>query len=159
MSERREIREYKVDNKVVSLGGGNFVVITAQTMNQMEENARRMGEMILQLGTVIGTMQKRMDEMEARQRQVTVGHGDVKRIQQLIRLRTEEICGKYGLQDPESVKRLRAAMKKDVLKRWGVKDLHDLPDAALPAVESAIGGWVNIRLVMERRGAHADGQG
>ena len=151
MSEQNGIREYKVNDKVVSLGGGNFVVITAQTMNQMEENARRMGDMILQLGTMIGTMQKRMDEMEARQRQVTISHGDVKRIQQLIRIRTEEICGKYQLTDPESVKRLRAAMKKDVLKRWGVKDLHDLPDAALPAVESAIGSWVNIRLVMERR--------
>ena len=76
-----------------------------------------------------------------------------------IRLRADEVCGKYGLTDPESVKRMRSAMKKDVLKRWGVKDLHDLPDAALPAVASAIGGWVNIRLVMERRGAHADGQG
>ena len=151
MSEQNGIREYKVNDKVVSLGGGNFVVITAQTMNQMEENARRMGDMILQLGTMIGTMQKRMDEMEARQRQVTISHGDVKRIQQLIRIRTEEICGKYQLTDPESVKRLRAAIKKDVLKRWGVKDLHDLPDAALPAVESAIGSWVNIRLVMERR--------
>ena len=151
MSEQSGIREYKVNDKVVSLGGGNFVVITAQTMNQMEENARRMGDMILQLGTMIGTMQKRMDEMEARQRQVTISHGDVKRIQQLIRIRTEEICGKYQLTDPESVKRLRAAIKKDVLKRWGVKDLHDLPDAALPAVESAIGSWVNIRLVMERR--------
>ena len=154
MSEQNGIREYKVNDKVVSLGGGNFVVITAQTMNQMEENARRMGEMILQLGTMIGTMQKRMDELEARQAAVTVSHGDVKRIQQLIRLRADEVCGKYGLTDPESVKRLRAAMKKDVLKRWGVKDLHDLPAAALPAGTGAIGSWVNIRLVMERRAAN-----
>lgn len=154
MSEQNGIREYKVDDKVVSLGGGNFVVITAQTMNQMEENARRMGEMILQLGTMIGTMQKRMDELEARQAAVTVSHGDVKRIQQLIRLRADEVCGKYGLTDPESVKRMRSAMKKDVLKRWGVKDLHDLPAAALTAVTGAIGSWVNIRLVMERRAAN-----
>lgn len=154
MSEQNGIREYKVDDKVVSLGGGNFVVITAQTMNQMEDNARRMGEMILQLGTMIGTMQKRMDELEARQAAVTVSHGDVKRIQQLIRLRSDEVCGKYGLTDPESVKRLRAAMKKDVLKRWGVKDLHDLPAAALTSVTGAIGSWVNIRLVMERRAAN-----
>lgn len=152
MSERKEISEYRIQDKVVSLGGGNFVVISAQTVNRLEEDARKMGDMILQLGTMIGTMQRRMDEMEARQRAVTVSHGDVKRIQQLIRIRTEEICGKYQLTDPESVKRLRAAIKKDVLKRWGVKDLHDLPEAAREAVENAIGGWVNIRLVMERRG-------
>ncbi len=152
MSEQKEIREYKVGDKVVSLGGGNFVVITAQTMNQMQENAQRMSEMILQLGTMIGTMQRRMDELEDRQRQVTVSHGDVKRIQQLIRIRAQDLGQKYGVTDPETGKILRAAMKKDVLKRWGVKDLHDLPDAALAAVENAIGGWVNIRMVMERRG-------
>ena len=152
MSERKEINEYRIQDKVVSLGGGNFVVITAQSMNQMQENAQRMGEMILQLGTMIGTMQRRMDEMEARQRAVTVSHGDVKRIQQLIRIRAQDLGQKYGVTDPETGKILRAAMKKDVLKRWGVKDLHDLPEAAREAVESAIGGWVNIRLVMERRG-------
>ena len=152
MSERKEINEYRIQDKVVSLGGGNFVVISAQSMNQMKENAQRMGEMILQLGTMIGTMQRRMDELEDRQRQVTVSHGDVKRIQQLIRIRAQDLGQKYGVTDPETGKILRATMKKDVLKRWGVKDLHDLPEAALAAVENAIGGWVNIRMVMERRG-------
>jgi len=153
MSEQNEIREYKVGDKVVSLGGGNFVVITAQTMNQMQETAQRMGDMILQLGTMVSTVQKRMDELEARQRRVTISHGDVKRIQQLIRIRAGEICGKYQLA-AEDGKAFRAAIRRDVLKRWGVKDLHDIPEAALGAVESAIGSWVNIRMVMERRNTH-----
>jgi hypothetical protein len=136
---------------VIGPGTGNMIVINRETMTGMEENTRKMGQYLLQLGQLVVTMQKRMDAMEARQRQVTVSHGDVKRIQQLIRMRTEQICEKNGLGDPESRKVFRAAIKRDVLKRWGVKDLHDLPDAALPAVESAIGSWVNIRLVMERR--------
>lgn len=128
-----------------------MAVMPMSKVPALQENVEQLGRYLAQMGQMLAAMQRRMDEMEARQRQVTISHGDVKRIQQLIRIRTEEICGKYGLQDPESAKRLRAAMKKDVLKRWGVKDLHDLPDAALPAVESAIGSWVNIRLVMERR--------
>ena len=151
MSERKEISEYRIQDKVVSLGGGNFVVISADSMNQMKENAQRMGDMILQLGTMIGTMQRRMDEMEARQAAVTISHADVKRIQARIRSRADELCGKYNLQDRESQKKLRAAMKKDILKRWAVKDLHDLPDAALPAVEKALDSWTDIRLIMERR--------
>ena len=151
MSERKEISEYRIQDKVVSLGGGNFVVISADSMNQMKENAQRMGDMILQLGTMIGTMQRRMDEMEARQNAVTVRHADVKRIQARIRSRADELCGKYNLTDRESQKKLRAAMKKDILKRWAVKDLHDLPDAALPAVEKALDSWTDIRLIMERR--------
>ena len=151
MSERKEISEYRIQDKVVSLGGGNFVVISADSMNQMKENAQRMGDMILQLGTMIGTMQRRMDEMEARQAAVTISHVDVKRIQARIRSRADELCGKYNLQDRESPKKFRAAMKKDILRRWAVKDLHDLPDAALPAVEKTLDSWTDIRLIMERR--------
>lgn len=151
MSEQNGIREYKVGDKVVSLGGGNFVVITAQTMNQMEENARRMGDMILQLGTMIGTMQKRMDEMEARQEKITVSHRDVLQLMARIRWKAGEICGKYNLQDRESGKKIRAAIKKDVLKRAQVKDLHDLPAAMLPAAEKQVDSWTDIRLIMERR--------
>ena len=151
MSERKEISEYRIQDKVVSLGGGNFVVISADSMNQMKENAQRMGDMILQLGTMMGTMQRRMDEMEARQAAVTISHADVKRIQARIRSRADELCGKYNLADRESPKKFRAAMKKDILRRWAVKDLHDLPDAALPAVEKALDSWTDIRLIMERR--------
>ena len=151
MSELKEINTYKVQDKVVSLGGGNFVVITAQTMNEMEENTRRMGEMILQLGTMMGTMQRRLDEMEERQAQVTISHAEAKRVQALIRGRADELCRKYNLQDKDSPKIFRAAIKKDLLKRFLVKDLHDLPAAALGRAEALVDSWVNIRLAMERR--------
>ena len=151
MSELKEINTYKVQDKVVSLGGGNFVVITAQTMNEMEENTRRMGEMILQLGTMMGTMQRRLDEMEERQAQVTISHAEAKRLHALIRGRADELCRKYNLQDKDSPKIFRAAIKKDLLKRFMVKDLHDLPAAALGRAEALVDSWVNIRLAMERR--------
>lgn len=151
MNGQKEITEYKVREHVVSLGGGNFVVVSAKSMKQMEENALQVNTVLNQMAQLMASMQRRMDEMEARQEKITVRHADVKRIQQLIRIRTAEICGKYAL-NAESAKVLRAAIKKDVLKRWGVKDLHDLPAAAKDAVENAIGGWTNIRLVMERRG-------
>ena len=151
MSELKEINTYKVQDKVVSLGGGNFVVITAQTMNEMEENSRRMGEMILQLGTMMGAMQRRLDEMEERQAKVTISHAEVKRLQALIRGRADELCRKYNLQDKDNPKIFRAAIKKDLLKRFLVKDLHDLPEAALGRAEALVDSWVNIRLVMERR--------
>lgn len=143
----------KIQTKVVDLGNRNYVVIDAQTMNQAQENVRKMGEMILQMGTMIGQMQKRMDEMEARQEAVTISHGDVKRIQALIRCRADEICRKYGLCDRESPKVFRAAMKKDVLRRCQVKDLHDVPERMRSAVDRQIDSWTDIRLVMERRGS------
>ena len=117
----------------------------------MADDVKLFGQYLAQLGHMMATMQKRMDEMEARQKQVTASHEEVKRIQRVIRWRAGEICDKYQLTDPESGKILRAAIKKDILNRWGVKDLHDLPERALDAVRAAVGSWVNIRLVMERR--------
>lgn len=128
-----------------------MAVMPMSKVPALQENVEQLGRYLAQMGQLITAMQRRMDEMEARQEKITVRHADVKRIQQLIRIRTAEICGKYAL-NAESAKVLRAAIKKDVLKRWGVKDLHDLPAAAKDAVENAIGGWTNIRLVMERRG-------
>lgn len=127
------------------------LALLPETAVQLHRDVQQMGEMMARMGQLMAGMQRRMDDMEARQEKITVRHADVKRIQQLIRIRTTEICGKYAL-NAESAKVLRAAIKKDVLKRWGVKDLHDLPAAAKDAVENAIGGWTNIRLVMERRG-------
>ncbi len=117
----------------------------------MADDVKLFGQYLKQMGNMMAAMQKRMDEMEARQRQVTVTHEEVKRIQRLIRVRAQELCEKYVLQDPESPKVIRKAIRRDVMNRWGVKDLHDLPEAAAAAVRNAVGSWVNIRLVMERR--------
>lgn len=149
----REIIDRAVDrgDEVAVSCGGRMIAVSPQTITAMEENSRRMGEMILQLGTMIGTMQRRLDEMEARQAQVTVGHADVKQIQARIRTRADELCRKYGLDDPESVKQIRAAIRKDALRRYQVKDLHDVPETMLPALAAMVDSWTNIRLVMERR--------
>ena len=119
---------------------------------QMQENVQKMGEMILQLGTMIGAMQRRLDEMEARQAAVTVSHRDVLQMMARIRWKAGEICRKYNLQDEKSPKVFRAAIRKDLMKRYQLKDLHDLPAAMLPAAEKQIDSWTDIRLVMERRG-------
>ena len=142
----------KVFPEVFRQEDGRLIVVDPKGVMVMADNVQKMGLYMEQMGQLIRQMQRRMDEMEARQSAVTVRHVDVKRIQAQIRARAEAICRKYNLEDGESPKKLRAAMKADILRRWAVKDLHDLPDAALPAVEKALESWTDIRLVMERRG-------
>lgn len=117
----------------------------------LRENVEKLGEYLLNLGKVITRMQRRMDELEAQQAAVTVRHADVKGLNALIRTRAGEICERYGLTDPESVKLIRAAVKKSTLTRYGVKDLHDLPAVHLAGAEDGIRKWTNVRLVMDRR--------
>lgn len=118
---------------------------------ELQVNVAQLGQYIGQLGVIISTMQRRMDEMERQQAAVTIRHDDVKRLQALIRMRAEQICGKYELKDKDSPRIFRAAIKKDVLKRCGVKDLHDVPAAQIAGAESLVNGWTNIRMVMDRR--------
>ena len=118
---------------------------------QLYDGIQQLGRYMGQMGQLIGQMQRRMDEMEARQEKITVSHRDVLQLMARIRWKAGEICGKYNLQDRESGKKIRAAIKKDVLRRAQVKDLHDLPAAMLPAAEKQIDSWTDIRLIMERR--------
>ena len=126
-------------------------LISRETAENLARDVQTMGTYILQMGQLLNAMQKRMDEMEARQAQVTVSHNDVKRLNAQIRYRAGELCAKYGLQDGKSPKVLRAAIKKDLMSRWQIRDLHDLPAAAKSGAENQIANWTNIRLVMERR--------
>lgn len=127
--------------------------ISEQKATEFQAGVEGLSRILAQMGQMMAVMQRRMDEMEARQAAVTMSHGDVKRIQALIRCRADEICRKYNLQDEKSPKIFRAAIKKDVLRRCQVKDLHDIPEAMRAAVDKQIISWTDIRMVMERRGS------
>lgn len=117
----------------------------------LHEDVNQMGEILFRMGKMITAMERRMEELEAKQKQITACHDDVKRLNELINIRTREMCAKYQLTDPGDERAIRAAIKKDIKKRYGVKDLHDVPEVALMAVQKQIDRWTDIRLIMKRR--------
>lgn len=114
-------------------------------------NVQQMGSYLLQLAAMMQQMQKRMDEMEAQQRAVTLTHGEVKILQELIRRRAYEYCEKYEILTPGALRSIGAGIKRAILTRYGVKDLHDVPAIARQAVEAQISRWSDIRLAMKCR--------
>lgn len=143
--------------KQVPIGSGPeamedlMAVLPLAKVPALQENVEQMGRYLMQMGQLVAQMQRRMDELEARQAAVTISHMDAKQLMARIRWRADEICRKNNLQDRDSPRIFRAAMKKDVLKRHQVKDLHDLPASALAGAEKQVDSWTNIRLIMERR--------
>lgn len=127
--------------------------ISEQKATEFQAGVEGLSRILAQMGQMMAAMQRRLDDMEARQAAVTVSHGDVKKLNARIRYRADELCRKYSLTDPGSVKAFRAAIRKDLLTRYQVRDLHDLPAASLAGAENTVDSWVNIRLAMERRGA------
>ena len=77
-------------------------------------------------------------------------------MEQLIRLRADEYCEKYGLEDPKDAGKIRTAIKKSILQRYGIRDLHDVPVIARQAVEAQISRWADIKIVLRIREKHRE---
>ncbi len=118
---------------------------------QIHADVVQMGEMLFRMGQMMTVMERRLEELEDKQTKLTIRHQDVKGLNDLIGIRAREICGKYTLTGPGDERAIRSAIKKDVKKRYGVQDLHDVPAIALPAVQKQIDRWTDIRLIMKRR--------
>lgn len=124
-----------------------------ESADALAANVQQMGKYLAQMGQLMGAMQKRLEYLEARQAALTISHAEVKRLQARIRARAEAWCRRYELFDTESAKKARAAIKKELLRAYQVRDLHDLPTVMLSAAEEQIDNWTDIRLVMELRKA------
>lgn len=126
--------------------GGAFIV--------PEQTAADLSAHVQQLGRIVALMLRKMDEMEAESaRRVTVNHAQALALTARIRARAAEICAVYDLTGQGDAAAFRAAIKKAVLGRFGIRDLHDLPLRALVEAERMIDNYANIALVMERRKA------
>lgn len=137
----------------------NEIILMPEVAQALSGNVEALGAYLVQMGQMMNRMQKRLDEMEENQRKITLTHQEVKDLQVLIRLRAMEYCEKYQITDPACLRKVSAAMKKAVLTRYGVKDLHDVPAIARSAVEAQICHFTDIRLVMKCREMIASGSG
>lgn len=137
----------------------NEIILMPEVAQALSGNVEALGAYLVQMGQMMNRMQKRLDEMEENQRKITLTHQEVKDLQGLIRLRAMEYCEKYQITDPACLRKVSAAMKKAVLTRYGVKDLHDVPAIARSAVEAQICHFTDIRLVMKCREMIASGSG
>lgn len=131
--------------------------VPMETAVMLQQNTEQLGAYLVQMAQMMLRLQGRLDELEEKQKAVTVDHGEVKGIQQLIRMRADEYCEKYGLTDTKDAAKIRAAIKKAILVRYGIKDLHDVPAIARQAVEALISRWADIKLVYRIREKHRAG--
>ena len=137
----------------------NEIILMPEVAQALSGNVEALGAYLVQMGQMMNRMQKRLDEMEENQKKITLTHQEVKDLHVLIRLRAGEYCEKYQITDPACLRKVSAAMKKAVLTRYGVKDLHDVPAIARSAVEAQICHFTDIRLVMKCREMIASGSG
>ena len=130
--------------------------VPMETAVMLQQNTEQLGAYLVQMAQMMMRMRERLDELEKKQKAVTVTHDEVKGIQQLIWMRADEYCEKYGLTDAKDAAKIRAAIKKAILTRYGIKDLHDVPAIARQAVEALISRWADIKMVYRIRESHRE---
>ena len=134
-------------------------VLPADTAAALATSVQQLGSYLVQMSQIMMQMQARLDELEEKERTATLSHEEVRDVQRLIRLRADEYCLKYDLAVDLSCRTIGNAIRKAVLQRYGVKDLHDVPAIARQAVEAQISKWADIRTVMKYREKLAQGDG
>lgn len=144
MDELERLRAMtREEHEMIAHGGGAYLV--------PEQAARQLSADVQQLGRILAAVMQRMEEMERERAQVTISHDQVKALLARMRERAAEICAQYALAGDKDAAAFRAAIKKAVLARHGIRDLHDLPLRALDGAEKQIDRYANIGLVMQRK--------
>lgn len=122
-------------------GGGAFLV--------PEEITRQMAVSVAQLGRIVSVLARKVEEMEAESAQrVTVTHAQALQLRKLIDAKAQAVIEQYRLIRCDSAVQLRRLIKKELLTRLGIRDLHDIPLAAWDRAVGIIDGWSNIQFVL-----------
>ncbi len=135
------------DKALIPVDVDKLVQLSAAT----QVTAEQLTGIVQQLGGYLIQLDARMRKQEELlQRRVTVSSAQYKQVMAAIRRRAVELCGKYQLPMSAGTP-LRAAIKRDVLERWHIKDLHDLPESALSEAMAGVGAWDSYSLVRKVR--------
>ena len=153
MSELAEIMTRRAEEREAR---ERAIILMPDVAAMLQANTEQLGAYLVQMAQMMMRMRERLDELEKKQKAVTVTHDEVKAIQLLIRLRADEYCEKYSLEDAKDAAKIRAAIKKAILTRHGIKDLHDVPAIARQAVEALISRWADIKMVYRIRESHRE---
>ena len=95
----------------------------------------------------------RIRDLEQQSAAATILHKDVLALQARIRARADAIAQERRL-GPKGTGALRTAMRRNVLQRYGIQDLHDLPAAKLTEAQLYIDAMPMFRTVMKIREKH-----
>ena len=144
------LMEY-IDNDENLMRAPALMPVPVETAKALQGNVEQLGAYLTQMGQIMLQLQRRLDELEMKQKMQTLSHDEVLQLMLKIRLRAAEYCTRYELNDKKEETAVRAAIKKAVLKQQGIRDLHDCPQIALEGVVKLIDRWSDIRLVMKMR--------
>ena len=130
----------------------NLPAVVEQALYQNNQNNENMARLVAQMAQIAAGLDRRLRMLEEQLSQkVTITHAQSKQLTAAMRERSEEICAKYDLDVKLCAGTIRSAMLKDIKKRFGIADLHDLPAGYMTVAMQAIREWTSYALVRKIR--------
>lgn len=121
-----------------------------EALSVRDEESSRLITVTEQLTMIVARLEARLSALEDRGGR-TILHKDALALNRAIRDRAAKIVARYDLGEAGE-KRIRSAIKKDVLRQYGIRDLHDLPEKMLPACRLLIDQWSSLAAIREVMG-------
>ena len=132
----------------------DVIVPLDQLINLSQSNeatAQQLAGMVQQLGVYLVQLDTRLRKQEAlMQKRLTISSAQYRQMLAAIRRRASEIARKYQL-DSAVLPPLRTAIRQDIVRRWHVKDLHDLPESMLTEAIAGINTWDSYSTIRKLR--------
>lgn len=123
----------------------------AQLAASNQATAEELSGMVQQMGVYLLQLDARLRKQEELlTKKITINNNQYNRILLAVRSRANVLLEKYSLTEPCKPS-LRTAMKKELLRRYQIKNLHDLPESALGEALAAVAMWDSYSLVRQMR--------
>ena len=105
------------------------------------------------LEQIAATQQLQADRLEALERQIRlntlVTPQQVRYLGDAIRKQARAMLDKRGIEDKQAISKLSAAIRKDLLSRYGIAAMHDLPRHEYSVAMNMISLWNNMLTVRD----------
>ena len=122
-----------------------------------QATAEQLSGMVQQLGAYLIQLDARMRRQEELlQRRVTISHTQHKQLLAAIRKRASELSQRYRL-PKEALAALRTELRHDLLRRYAIRELHDLPESAMGDALRGVSEWDSYSAVRRLRQKYEGG--
>ena len=126
-------------------------LITLQSLTEEQrENLQQIVVTAAGLSALWAQMDARITALEQEKTQATILHKDALIISRMIREKADGEAYAHGL-DTHGAQLLRGMLKRQVLSRYGIRDLHDLPKCRYGDCTAYIGSWLSYLSIKKVR--------
>lgn len=128
------------------------LITTDQLQGLLVQQYQQQETLLVRLAAIIEQQEKRIAALE--KSKITINSKQAKAMSKRIGERAQAISDKYSL-SKKSCGSIRTAIRRELMRQYGITDLHDLPVGYYELAGQLVDGWSSYSLVRKLRDKEA----